>query len=104
VLSGILVFLKNQGLRQLNPMLRVSNLKDVLDRYRHAESFAQHEEGLRRAKAARMTPSQLRCSPVAIRCVLLLLLALFGPDRAICRSLLMWAGRTLSGRQLTSGK
>ena len=36
-------------LRQLNPKLRVSNLKDVLGPYRHAESFAQYEEGLRRA-------------------------------------------------------
>jgi TolB-like protein/class 3 adenylate cyclase len=36
-------------LRHLNPTLRVSNLKDVLGPYRHAESFAQYEEGLRRA-------------------------------------------------------
>jgi TolB-like protein/Tfp pilus assembly protein PilF len=36
-------------LQQLNPTLRVSNLKDVLGPYRHAESFAQYEEGLRRA-------------------------------------------------------
>jgi TolB-like protein/class 3 adenylate cyclase len=36
-------------LRQVNPTLRVSNLKDVLGPYRHAESFAQYQEGLRRA-------------------------------------------------------
>jgi Flp pilus assembly protein TadD len=36
-------------LRQVNPTLRVSNLKEVLGPYRHAESFAQYEEGLRRA-------------------------------------------------------
>ncbi|HSV22945.1 MAG TPA: hypothetical protein VLJ17_07950 [Xanthobacteraceae bacterium] len=36
-------------LRRVNPTLRVSNLKDVLGPYRHAESFAQYEEGLRRA-------------------------------------------------------
>jgi adenylate cyclase len=36
-------------LRQLNPTLRASNLKDVLGPYRHAQSIAQYEEGLRRA-------------------------------------------------------
>jgi tetratricopeptide (TPR) repeat protein len=36
-------------LRQLNPTLRVSNLKDVLGPYRHAQSIAQYEEGLRQA-------------------------------------------------------
>ena len=36
-------------LRQLNPTLRVSNLNDVPGPYRHAESFAQYQEGLRRA-------------------------------------------------------
>jgi tetratricopeptide (TPR) repeat protein len=34
-------------LRQLNPALRVSNLKDVP--YRHAEDLARYEEGLRQA-------------------------------------------------------
>jgi TolB-like protein/class 3 adenylate cyclase len=36
-------------LRQLNPALRVSNLKDVLGPYQHAEDLARYEEGLRRA-------------------------------------------------------
>jgi TolB-like protein/class 3 adenylate cyclase len=36
-------------LLQLNPALRVSNLKDVLGPYRHAQSVAQYQEGLRRA-------------------------------------------------------
>jgi TolB-like protein/Tfp pilus assembly protein PilF len=36
-------------LRQLNPSLRVSNLKDVVGPYRHAEDFSRYEEGLRRA-------------------------------------------------------
>lgn len=36
-------------LRQLNPTLRISNLREVLGPYRHAESFARYEEGLRRA-------------------------------------------------------
>jgi TolB-like protein/class 3 adenylate cyclase len=36
-------------LRQLNPALRVSNLKDVLSPYRRAEDLARYEEGLRRA-------------------------------------------------------
>jgi len=36
-------------LRQLNPSLRVSNLKDVLGPYRRAEDLARYEEGLRRA-------------------------------------------------------
>ncbi len=36
-------------LRQLNPALRISNLKDVLGPYQHAEDFAQYGEGLRRA-------------------------------------------------------
>jgi hypothetical protein len=36
-------------LRQLNPALRVSNLKDVLGPYQHAEHLARYEEGLRRA-------------------------------------------------------
>jgi len=35
-------------LRQLNPTLRVSSLKDVLGPYRHAENISQYEEGLRR--------------------------------------------------------
>src|SRR6266566_707921 len=35
-------------LRQLNPALRVSTLKDVLP-YRRAEDLARYEEGLRRA-------------------------------------------------------
>jgi hypothetical protein len=35
-------------LRQLNPVLSVSNLKDVLGPYR-AEDLARYEEGLRRA-------------------------------------------------------
>jgi TolB-like protein len=35
-------------LRQLNPTLRVSNLKDVLGPYRH-EGLSRYEEGLRRA-------------------------------------------------------
>ena len=36
-------------LRQLNPALRVSNLKDVLGPYRHAEYISRYEEGLRQA-------------------------------------------------------
>jgi adenylate cyclase len=36
-------------LRQLNPALRVSNLKDVLGPYRHADDLSRYEEGLRRA-------------------------------------------------------
>jgi hypothetical protein len=36
-------------LRQLNPALRVSNLKDVLGPYRRAEDLARYQEGLRRA-------------------------------------------------------
>jgi len=35
-------------LRQLNPALRVSNLKDVLGPYRH-EGLSRYEEGLRQA-------------------------------------------------------
>jgi adenylate cyclase len=36
-------------LRQLNPSVRVSNLKSVLGPYRRAEDLARYEEGLRRA-------------------------------------------------------
>src|SRR5258706_10564889 len=36
-------------LRQLNPALRVSNLKDVRGPYRRAEDLSRYEEGLRRA-------------------------------------------------------
>ena len=36
-------------LRQLNPTLRISNLKDVLGPYQHAEDFARYADGLRRA-------------------------------------------------------
>jgi TolB-like protein/class 3 adenylate cyclase/Tfp pilus assembly protein PilF len=36
-------------LRQLNPTLRVSNLKKVLGPYRRAEDISRYEEGLRRA-------------------------------------------------------
>jgi TolB-like protein/class 3 adenylate cyclase len=36
-------------LRQLNPTLRVSTLKDVLGPYRRAEDVSRYEEGLRRA-------------------------------------------------------
>jgi TolB-like protein/class 3 adenylate cyclase len=36
-------------LRQLNPALRVSNLKDVLGPYRHAEDLSRYEEALRQA-------------------------------------------------------
>jgi hypothetical protein len=36
-------------LRQLNPTLRVSNLKDVLGPYRRAEDVSRYEEGLRKA-------------------------------------------------------
>jgi adenylate cyclase len=36
-------------LRQLNPALRVSTLKDVLGPYRRAEDLSRLEEGLRRA-------------------------------------------------------
>jgi tetratricopeptide (TPR) repeat protein len=36
-------------LRQLNPALRVSNLKDVLSPYRRAEDLSRYEEGLRQA-------------------------------------------------------
>jgi TolB-like protein/class 3 adenylate cyclase len=36
-------------LRQLNPALRVSTLKDVLPPYRRAEDLSRYEEGLRRA-------------------------------------------------------
>jgi tetratricopeptide (TPR) repeat protein len=36
-------------LRQLNPALRISNLKDVLGPYQNAEDLAQYGEGLRQA-------------------------------------------------------
>jgi hypothetical protein len=36
-------------LRQLDPALRVSNLKDVLGPYRHAEDPSLYEEGARQA-------------------------------------------------------
>jgi tetratricopeptide (TPR) repeat protein len=36
-------------LRQLNPALRVSTLKDVVGPYRRAEDLSRYEEGLRRA-------------------------------------------------------
>jgi TolB-like protein/tetratricopeptide (TPR) repeat protein len=36
-------------LRQLNPTLRVSTLKDVVGPYRHAEDLSRYEEGLRQA-------------------------------------------------------
>jgi tetratricopeptide (TPR) repeat protein len=36
-------------LRQLNPALRVSNLKNVLGPYRHPEDLSRYEEGLRQA-------------------------------------------------------
>jgi adenylate cyclase len=36
-------------LRQLNPVLRVSNLKDALSPYRRAEDLSRYEEGLRQA-------------------------------------------------------
>ena len=36
-------------LRQLNPALRISNLKEVLGPYRHAEDLSRLEEGLRQA-------------------------------------------------------
>jgi TolB-like protein/class 3 adenylate cyclase/Tfp pilus assembly protein PilF len=36
-------------LRQLNPTLRVSNLKDVLGPYRNAEDLSRYKEGLRQA-------------------------------------------------------
>jgi hypothetical protein len=36
-------------LRQLNPALRVSNLRDVLGPYRRTEDLARYEEGLRKA-------------------------------------------------------
>ena len=36
-------------LRQLNPTLRVSNLKEVLGPYRRAEDLARYEDGLRKA-------------------------------------------------------
>jgi tetratricopeptide (TPR) repeat protein len=36
-------------LRQLNPKLRVSNLKEVLGPYRRAEDLSLYEEGLRKA-------------------------------------------------------
>ena len=36
-------------LRKLNPALRVSNLKDVLGPYQHAEDLARYGEGLRQA-------------------------------------------------------
>ena len=36
-------------LRQLNPTLRVSNLKDMVGPYRHAEDLSRYQEGLRQA-------------------------------------------------------
>jgi adenylate cyclase len=36
-------------LRQLNPALRVSNLKDVLGPYPRADDLSRYEEGLRQA-------------------------------------------------------
>jgi adenylate cyclase len=38
-----------ERLRQLNPKLRVSNLKDFLGPYRRAEDLSRYEEALRRA-------------------------------------------------------
>ena len=38
-----------ERLRQLNPQLCVSKLKDMLGPYRRAEDIAQYQEGLRRA-------------------------------------------------------
>jgi len=37
-------------LRQLNPKLRVSSLKDVIGPYRHVENVSRLEEGLRQAE------------------------------------------------------
>jgi len=36
-------------LRQLNPALRISNLKYVLGPYRRAEDLSRYQEGLRKA-------------------------------------------------------
>ena len=36
-------------LRKLHPLLRVSNLRDVMGPYRQQQDFAKYEEGLRRA-------------------------------------------------------
>jgi|tagenome__1003787_1003787.scaffolds.fasta_scaffold20839757_2 hypothetical protein len=36
-------------LRQLNPVLRLSNLKDVLSPFRRVHDLARYEEGLRQA-------------------------------------------------------
>ena len=36
-------------LRQLNPALRVSTLKNVVGPYRHADNVSRYEEGLRQA-------------------------------------------------------
>jgi hypothetical protein len=37
-------------LRQLNPALRVSSLKDVMGPYRHADYVKRFQEGLRQAR------------------------------------------------------
>jgi adenylate cyclase len=36
-------------LRQLNPALRLSNLRNLLSPYRRAEDLLRYEEGLRKA-------------------------------------------------------
>jgi tetratricopeptide (TPR) repeat protein len=49
-------------LRQVNPALRVSNLKNVIGPYRRAEDISRYEEGLRRAGLPER-PSRLGWSP-----------------------------------------
>ena len=53
-------------LRQLNPALRVSTLKDVLGPYRRAEDLSRYGRRIAASRAARMTIAA-RCSPVATR-------------------------------------
>jgi tetratricopeptide (TPR) repeat protein len=53
-------------LRQLNPALRISNLKDVVGPYQNAEDLTQYGEGLRQAGLPRMTIAA-KCSPVTTR-------------------------------------
>jgi len=52
-------------LRQLNPALRVSDLKDVLSHYLRAEDLSRYEEDCGKPGCPNDHPSQ--CSPVATR-------------------------------------
>jgi len=48
-MEEIRTIISDARLRQLNPALRVSTLKNVLGPYRRAEDLSRYEEGLRQA-------------------------------------------------------